>query len=74
MSHFLSYTLARMRQEDEDLIFRNYTSDVLRGICVSLGGKVEKRFSDIIQPGVVETRTAEEIKTMMKNKIGGLRK
>ena len=43
----------------------------MKGICTSLGGKVEKRFYDSIRQEPVDTRTGEEIIEMMKKKIGG---
>ena len=62
---------AKIEEVEEELLFRNYVSDLLKGTCTILGGKVEKRFYDYIKQDPVDTRTGAEIIEMMKKKIGG---
>lgn len=71
MRFFLPYVRSRIEESEEELLFKNYISDLVKGICISLGGKVEKRFYDFIKQEPVDTRTGEEIIEMMKKKIGG---
>ena len=78
---FLYYATARIKQKNEEQIYRSYVADTLRNISQNMavvsaayGGEgkfVDVRYLDIIKPSptIEEHRTAEEIIDSIKGKL-----
>ena len=66
--------ISRRKQYIEDIAYRIYVTDALMGIAKNTsrgaGAEMSKRFYDVINTKE-ETRTADEIISMMKHKISG---
>ena len=54
----LMYAMNTRRQDEA---YRVYVTDCFYGICSTLGGKLERRYYDILHPAQEETRSGEEI-------------
>lgn len=64
--------MAKVKTVSDDYLYKVYTADIFKGICKSLGNDVSMRYYDMIEnKGVEETRTAEEIITGIRAKLGG---
>ena len=60
----MRYVQARFKQADRDFAYRIYVTDALKII-----GRIDQRYYDFIKPRVVETRTADEIISNIKEKL-----
>lgn len=73
--YVIEHYIAFFKKELEEKSFKIYVSDALKLIAENTsrdGGKyMSMRFIDVIEPHV-ETRTADDIITNVKNKIKGL--
>ena len=57
---------------DNELAYKVYVTDSLRGLYHAMGGQIEIRFYDMIkEEKKVDTRTAEEIIQSIREKLGG---
>lgn len=75
----MHYAAAKLKEKTETKIYRNYMSDVLQNISQNIavlsaanGGEgqyITSRYSEILKPAPVETRTAEEIIESIRAKI-----
>lgn len=58
-----------MRHEKDDLGFRIYVTDSLKGLYRAMGGEVSMRYFDLIEDKPVDERTPEEIIDNIRNKL-----
>ena len=63
----MRYFFARLEEQARVRGYRTYVTDALK---VFVGA--ETRYADMFEPQKVETRTADEIKESIKNKLRGL--
>lgn len=56
---------------DNELAYKVYVTDSLRGLYHAMGGQIEIRFYDMIKEEKAETRTAEEIIQSIREELGG---
>lgn len=73
------YAAAKLKEKTETKIYRSYIADVLQNVSqnaavmgAAYGGEgryITVRYSEILQPAPVETRTAEEIIESIRAKI-----
>lgn len=69
MKNFLPYVKAKIGERSEELAFRVYASDALKGIFKAVGGEMTLRYYDIIEPKKAETRTPDEIVEGIRKKL-----
>lgn len=63
----MRYVMGRVEKEEHDMIYRIYITDSLKAIS-----GLNVRYYDLIDNSPVETRTADEIKDHIKNKVNNL--
>ena len=73
----VDHAISELQEERDRMVFQMYIADIGKGLLESIvsacGGKIEvKRYADIIVPQKEETRTAFEIKSSIKEKLGRL--
>lgn len=76
MKTFLQYVSARSEEETERYAYRMYVTETLRGLTNTVGGylggaTVTMSFEEVLNYKP-ETRSADEIKEHMKNKLRSL--
>lgn len=71
LKRFLKYVWARIKSSNEEMTFKVYITDSLRGIYKSFGGEVKARYYDLIfkNKGIIEDRTADEIIDSIRGKL-----
>lgn len=69
--------MARLEKEQEDMIYRIYVSDTLRGLTYNTSRSdkeyvMDKRWMEIAHPNLIpqETRTPDEIIEHIRKKLG----
>lgn len=65
----IQHCISLFKKYQEELSYRFYETELLRGIAKSLGLNVDMTYRDIIEPKKEETRTASEIISNLKNKL-----
>ena len=60
----MRYFFARLEEQARVRGYRNYVTDVLRAFVGA-----EQRYADMYEPQIIETRTPEEIKESIKEKL-----
>lgn len=69
MKNFLAYVNAKILEKSEEMAFKIYVTDSLKGIFKGMGGEVSMRYYDIVSEKKVETRTPEEVIGVIREKI-----
>lgn len=69
LGNFLKYVRAKIREKSEELSFKVYVTDSLKGIFKSMGGEVNMRYYDVISETKTEERTADEIVKGIRDKL-----
>lgn len=67
----IQHCISLFKKYQEELSYRFYETELLRGIAKSLGLNVDMTYRDIIEPKKEETRTASEIVSNIKNRLNG---
>lgn len=78
MRHYARYMCARYDTWAREYAYQVYMTNSLQMLSETIaarygGSCYKKQFCDIINPPPVETRTGEEIKTMMLAKLKGVK-
>lgn len=63
----MRYVMARIKDDERDMIYRIYVTDSLKAI-----GQLDVRYYDFIKNTPIETRSAEEIIDHIKGKLNDL--
>lgn len=64
----MRYVLAKREEKTRAEIYRIYVTDCLRAL---INNDSNPRYIDLIKPQPIETKTADEIVTDVKNKLRG---
>lgn len=68
---FLSYCVARYKQDAEEKAYRIYSADLLKAICERCAGvTIDKRYIEIIDVSKKDNRSCEEITSDIVNRCG----
>lgn len=69
--YVIQHCISLFKKHQEELSYRFYETELLRGIAKSLGLNVDMTYRDIIEPKKEEKRTASEIVSNIKNRLNG---
>lgn len=61
MTYFTDSLIAALDERRQNEAYRVYVTDCFYGIFSALGGKMERRFYEILHPEAEDTRSGEEI-------------
>jgi len=67
--YVIQHCISLFKKYQEELSYRFYETELLRGIAKSLGLNVNMTYRDILEPKKEETRTAGEIISNIKKKL-----
>ena len=69
MRRLLKYVGAKIEKEAEELVYKTYVTDTLRGFFKGVGGDLPTRYYDIVAEKKVENRTSDEIVEGIRKKL-----
>lgn len=71
---FANYLAAKVSAKNDELNYRMYIADALKAISENTakltgGSYIQKRYADILNPTPKETRTEQEVISMLSEKL-----